>query len=85
MSSKRVHQICSQLTGLLGLLVQMQATPGDAGNRTHAHASKPDNMTACLSCAQWTCVYNNCKLHRRSHIIELYSGADWAPKDEDEV
>ncbi len=39
MNSKRIEQMCRQLSGLLGLLVQMQAIQGPAGQPTQHKSS----------------------------------------------
>lgn len=44
MNSKRIEQMCRQLSGLLSLLVQMQAIQGPAGQATH-------HESACLAAA----------------------------------
>ncbi len=44
MNSKRIEQMCRQLSGLLGLLVQMQAIQGPAGQPTQ-------HKSACLAAA----------------------------------
>jgi len=48
MNSKRIEQICRQLSGLLGLLVQMQAIQGPAGQ-------PKQHESACLAAAADVC------------------------------
>ncbi len=51
MNSKRIEQMCHQLSGLLGLVVQMQAIQGPAGQPTqHQSAS----LFAADSLCSWT-------------------------------